>query len=221
MATLGDIQSEITAKLSDGSLQAPTQAQIITAINDAVSYYNSAKLWFQQGYVPITLTVGNPVIPNLPSDFGTPWEQNACVIAYQSVNYPVSKVSNLQYDTANLAGLGIPFIYTWRDEQLLLYFFPDQAYTLNLTYRVDVPDLVNIGDTNVFSINAKRLVVAKTLSDIYYGYRRDEEMGDVWEAKATREFGQLLKVQKQLVATGTLTTENIIDRRNYYLGDYR
>lgn len=221
MATLSVIQSEITAKLSDGNLQAPTQAQIVTAINDAIDYYNSAKLWFQQGYTPITLMVGNPVVPNLPADFGTPWEQNACVIAYQSVNYPVSKVTNLQYDTANLAGKGIPFVYTWRDEQLLLYFFPDQAYTLNLTYRVAVPDLVNASDTNVFSINAKRLVIAKTLSDIYYGYRRDNEQGDMWEVKTSKELAQLLKVQKQLVATGTLTTENIIDRRNYYLGDYR
>lgn len=209
MATLASLRTEITNKLSDGSLQEPTSSQITDQINSAISFYNPKKFRFLQKVTNITLNQGDPLVPNMPSDFLAPWEPNGVVIPYQNANYVVKKKTNLEYDSMNLQGLGIPFAYTMRAGSMYLYFYPNTTYTLQLTYNSLMTALVNDSDTNVFltNNNAYRLILAKTIADIYIGYRRDFEMGNLWEDRAKLELQSLLDQEKAYMATGYLTTE--------------
>jgi hypothetical protein len=89
-----------------------------------------------------------------------------------------------------------------------------------LFYRKTYADLVNDGDSNDFTNNAARLIEYKTLADLLRDYRSDEERALNYDRRVEIEYNKIKKETNNRIATGYLTTENIVDRYNTYYSNY-
>ena len=216
MANFGTLQAKIADKLDRDDLT----TQIATAINSTIDYYSDRQFWFVQGQVDIVLIPYDPIITGLPADFLFEQPSSGLVIVDNGARYPLTKISPLKYDTINNQTTGLPFAYVSRNKQLELYYYPDDTYTLELNYQKFYPDLVNSADTNDFTNYAARLVEAKSLADLYADYRHDFEKFNFYQAIADDELKRLQSQTISKLATGTLSTDNIIDTRSYYYDYY-
>lgn len=218
MATLSELRTRIARKLADGNLVDPTSAEIDAQINSTIDYYETDKFWFSEDRASITLTVGSAVVPDIPSDFKQIIEPNGVVVLENQVRYPLIHLTPLEYDTINVDGIGLPRGYTYRDGQFLLWYYPDQAYTLFLFYRKTYADLVNDSDSNDFTTHAERLIEYKTLANLSMDYRFDPARAERYERQSLDEFNKIKRETYNRTATGSLLTENIVDRSSteYY-----
>ena len=223
MATFEELIDEITDKISQPYLGADpekTTSRVAKAINSTIRYYAPERMWFNETTTSITLTVGNPIIPNVPSDLLYVLDDGGMAINFSNTRFPVRKVSIVQYDTQNYEGLGLPSIYKEVGGIHSLYFFPDQAYTLEMRYVRDYPDLVNVGDSNDWIIEAPRLVVSKTLQDLYLDSRQDGA-GALYTSyiqKTQDEWNQLKDRNTPRISTGTLVTDQFITEDGFFNG---
>ena len=71
-------------------------------------------------------------------------------------------------------------------------------------------------DSNDWLAYAPRLIEAKVLCDFYLDYRHEPEMSAIYGQKATSEIQKIRDQSYNLLATGELITENIIDKGDYY-----
>lgn len=218
MATLQELRDRIFAKLDDGVIQSPTQAQMDEQINLSCEYYDNDKFWFFEAIANLTLTVGDPVVSGLPADFKEFIEPNAVTVIEGQVRYPLEHITPLAYNSINSEGLGLPRWFTYEAGQLKVYYYPSQAYECNVFYRKKSTQLVNDSDSNVLTENAERLIEYKTLEDVLRDYRSDFQRAAVYEQKAKDELRQILRETYNRTATGNVSTENIVSpaRREYY-----
>jgi len=221
VASFGDLQTSIAQKLNNANLS----TEIKTAINSTIDFYENEHLWFQEAQSTITLTIDQPIVPNIPSDFNYGIANAGLVINDNSARFPLRKITPDEYDELNKEGQGRPLFYTSRIDQLEVYPFPDQAYSLILFYIKTYTDLVNTIDTNDFTANAPRLIEAKTLADLYLDQRHDEKISKSYEIKATRELQILTKRSRKKIATGRLAIDSLVGqpsfgRFNFNLGRF-
>lgn len=214
MATLATIRTRVLAKLVDagGSVQEPTSAQVTAEINSVIDFYEPNSFWFNEATATGTLTTGVPTVPT-PTDFNQFLEPNGLVLQQDNVRYPIQKITPLQFDSLYAGGTGLPMYWTYRNQEIQLYFSPNQDYIYYLYYVKNYADLINDGDSNDFTNFAERLIEYRTLAECYTNYRSDPEMGGVFERKAKEEYGRLVQHSAARLATGNLVTENITGPR--------
>ena len=216
MATFGELKTEIAAKLTDGALQYPTTSQIGDTINSIIKRYDNKHFWFSQAEEEITLTVGDPVVPDIPDDFKNEVNPGGLVIIFDQLRYPLAKIKPDIYDTYNVEGQGLPYCYTYRNGEYLLYFYPDQAYSLFLNYRKSYAPLSLDADENDFTIYTDRMIVYASLEDIYATYKRDPEMASYYSGKTKEEFNQVMSETYERTASGSLTPDNAYSNGQFY-----
>ena len=218
MATLKELRERIFAKLDDGVIQSPTQAQMDEQINLSCEYFDNDKFWFFEAITPLSVTIGSPVLTGLPSDFKEFIEPNAVTIIESQVRYPLEHITPLAYNSINSEGLGLPRWFTYEAGQIKVYYYPSQEYQCELFYRRKSTTLVNDDDTNVLTENAERLIEYKTLEDVLRDYRSDYQRAAVYQQKTQDELRQIKRETYNRTATGNVSTENIVSpaRREYY-----
>ena len=200
MATFSQLKTEIANKWGE-----PDKASLIgDQLNSVIRYFSRNRFWFNEESTSITLTIGDPVIPNIPSDFLYEIPDGGLIIDYSDQRYRLEKVGNAEYASRNSGDTGIPEIYRNRDSQLEVYFYPDQAYTLLLFYVKGYTDLSADGDTNGFTDNAERLIVNQTLAELFEHYNRDMEKGGYFRSIANLEFQNLMRESAGRTSTGSL-----------------
>ncbi len=206
MATFGELQTEIAQKLDQSYLT----SQIATAINRTITYLQPYHFWFNTDTATITLTVNDPLVPDLPTDFQYEITDGGLVVLNGQVRYILKKVHNPQYDVANVQGQGLPYIYANKNGNLYVYFYPDQAYTLYLNYVKKYVDLSGDNDTNNWTDNATRLIVAQCLADLYLDQRKSKEYYDFYQARANNEMKELQRRNKRRIGTGELVIDSAL-----------
>lgn len=204
MATYGDIQSEVAQKVDETYLT----SQISTAINRTILFYQPYHFWFNTATASITLIPNDPIVPNIPDDFQYEMTKGGLVINNSSMRYVLQRVHEVEYDCQNVQGIGLPFNYCYRNGQFELYWYPDQAYTLYLYYVRKYPDLVESNDTNDWTDNATRLIVAQTLADLYLDQRKSKDYYDFYRSVAASELAELKQRNKRNSGTGMLIPDN-------------
>jgi hypothetical protein len=172
----------------------------------AVSYWKQRRFWFNEITDTTTLTESNPTIP-LPDDFLVPSIDNAFVIEYSGIRYPLKKVSESQYNAMYLSnGIGQPFWFSRQaSDQYQVYPIPDRDYTLRRFYLKDYVNLVNANDTNDFTIEAENLIKYQAAAYGMRDFRQDLNMYESFNQQANREYQNLLVRTRKDNATGTLT----------------
>ncbi|MEK9768610.1 MAG: hypothetical protein VW683_06780 [Betaproteobacteria bacterium] len=207
MPTFSQLKTNIANKINDSQVD----TFIGDAINAAIRYYQKQRFWFNEADTTITLTVNNPVVPNIPTDFQYELPKAGLVIEDSNQFYPLDKRSNYLYDEANVAGIGRPEIYRNRSGSLEVYFYPDQAYTLHLYYIKKYTDLSADGDTNDFTDRAEELISAHALYLLYRDYRRNNEEAVFYKQVAEDELQRLLTESNARVTTGMITPDGLLN----------
>lgn len=207
MANYGQLQSIIKDRLNEDYLD----SQIAAAINSSIDFFVQEHLWFNEGVASLTLTTGDPVVPSIPSDFNYEIRNGGLTIIDNQSHYPVRRINNIRYDAINSESNGRPYVYSQKNNELIVYPYPDRAYNLSLFYVKTYPDLVNDADTNDWTINAARLIEAKTIEDLWLNQRKDIERWEFFKAKTDEEFVRLQRQNKRRIVTNQLVTEDLVN----------
>ncbi len=212
MPTFAQLKAKVALKLQDPNNTAVSEASVGDAINDAVRFWRYQRFWFNEASATITIPQGTQNITSLlPNDFLYEFQENAFVIAYDSMFYNLAKVSPYDFDREQLTnGYGIPYIYTYRNQQYQIYFLPDQNYTANVYYLKDYAELVGASDTNDFTTYADELLVYEALSSLSGENRQDLQMSNTYAAMADREAKNLITKTFKQTNLGRLEVETII-----------
>jgi hypothetical protein len=210
MATFGQIQTYISARLLDPSNTAVSVSTVNSAINDAIRYWKFRRFWFNQGFSTQTLTTQSPIIP-LPDDFLVEVPEDGFVISYSNLRWPLTKSLPRQFDDVYLDnGYGRPTIYTRKQGNYTCYFIPDRDYTLFVYYLKLYDDLVNESDTNDFTDNAERLIELWTLANLHAELRQDDKMEAYYRAAAMDEFNNLELFTAKANPSGRLVIDSYL-----------
>ena len=222
MATFAQLRTRIFSKIDDGAIQNPTTAQVDEQINLSIEYYEVGAFWFGENIANLTATIGDPILDiSSVTDFGQLIEPNALVVIEGQVRHPLVHITPLEYDLINVESQGLPRWFTFRNGQIELLWFPDQAYAMTLFYRKTYADLVNDTDTNDFTDFTERLIEYKTLADLLRDYRSDFDRAAVYDAKVVEEENKIKTQTYNRTATGNLVTENVVNREGaYYSGSF-
>jgi hypothetical protein len=217
--TFGTLQSRVAAVLIDPNSTAVSLSNVGQAINDAIQFWKQRKFQFNQRLVKLTLDVQDPYVlgygnsnpaypsaPVLPSDFLYEDAENGFVIPYNNISYQIKKVPPHQYDrNNNYTAYGIPFIYTYRNGNYELYFYPNLAYTLNVYYIADYQYLVNSTDTNDWTNYADKLIEYDAIARLLADLRLDEARADKFRMRRDEELVALESRALKQNATGNVT----------------
>lgn len=214
--TLATLTNRIGERLQDTSFQSISLASVIDVINQSLRYYKFRRFWFNDRAVPggITLVQGQNLVPNIPSDFLVELPEGGLTIFYGNVYYPLEKRSSEIFDSENVSGIGLPYMYTFRaqnqanysagNQGFEVYYKPNIAYTLLFRYLGDYPDLVNSTDTNDFLAYADMMIYYNALSRIFGEYKQDSKMEAYYTSRANDEEENVSRRTTGLAGTGQL-----------------
>ena len=231
-ATFGQLQTRIAGRLIDPNNQAVSAANVSQAIQDAIDFWKTKKFYFNQRVANITLdttaaTDGSatsdpfillygqtnslyPNAPVLPQYFLYEDPDNGFVIPYSNINYNVEKVAPEIYDNANINGVGLPYIYCFRNNAYQIYFLPQIAYTMRVNYITDYAPLVNASDTNDFTTYADKLIEYDAIARLLADLRLDEARADKFNMRKEEEYNMLKTRSRKQNATGRLVIDTIL-----------
>lgn len=207
MATFGELKTRIAQKLGN---QSNLTSQIATAINETIIYYQQEAFWFNETSTTLTLNQGDPLMPNLPSDFLYETKKNGLVINYSSTRYVLNKKHPVIYDATNVQASGLPFMYKNQNGELYVYPYPDQSYSLILSYIKSYAELVNDSDSNDWTTYAVRLIEAQTLADLWLDQGKSEDRYVAYLKKSEQEYLALKRRSDERRATDEMITDNNI-----------
>ncbi len=211
MATFGQMQTYVSARLLDPNNTAVSSDQVANAINDALRYWKIRRFWFNTASMDLTLTQGDPLIP-LPDDFLVELPMNdGFVIAYGSMRWPLIKKNPREYDDVYLTGgTGLPQIYTVKAGDYFCYFIPDQNYTIRVYYLKQYDDMVDSADTNEFTENAERLLELWALANLSAELRQDDKMETYYRNAALDEYKNLGVFNAKVNSPGHLSLHSYL-----------
>lgn len=210
MATFGEMKTKVAKRLQDTQGTAVSTSDVADAINNALRFWKKQKLWFNESSTTISLTINNPLISGLPTDFQFELPENGFVIVKSQIRYTLKKTPPVQYDFEDIEGNGVPEIYTWKAGSFYVYPYPQEAYTTKVYYIKEYSDLSADSDTNDFTVNADQLIMYDALSRLHGELRQDEKMEAYYSARAQEEFSNLSSFGKRKSGNGQLTIETIL-----------
>lgn len=211
MATFAQMKTWVSKRLQDPDNTAVSSDDVGELINQAQSYWKNVRFWFNERTDTTTLTQGNPSIP-LPTDWLVPSIDDAFVIEYSGIRYPLKKVSESQYNAMYLSnGIGQPWWYArLANDEYQVYPIPDRDYTLRRFLVKNYDDFTADGDENDFSINSPRLLQYTAAAYGSRDFRQDMDMYTAFFKEATLEEENLLVTTRKDNATGSLTITSML-----------
>lgn len=210
MATLAEIRTRVAEVLQDPNFTSISSASVNAVINDSLRYFKYRRYWFNEAKTTLSLNIADPLLYGIPSDFLCELEKGGLSIYYSQRYFPLEKIPTEVYDLHNIQGRGRPYVYTYRNQQFEVYFYPDLAYDLILRYLKNYDTLVYDEDQNDFTIYADLMIRYDVLSRIYAEYKQDDKMESYFTAKRNDEERNLLKRSNALTGSGTLTKDSFI-----------
>lgn len=211
MATFGEMKTFVSKRLQDPNNTAVSSSDVGDLINQAQDYWKNTRFFFNEATDTTTLLQNDPTIP-LPADFLCPSTDNAFVIEYSGIRYPLSKLNETAYNAVYLSnGVGQPWWYSKQaDAGYQVYPIPDRDYTLRRFWLRDYADFSSDSDTNDFSTNAANLLKYTASAYGSRDFRQDNDMYSAFWAQAKMELQSLLVTTRKDNATGSLTITSIL-----------
>lgn len=212
MATFGAVKTAIARRLLDVGHTAVTEAEIATAINDAIRKWKGKRFWFNTTSFDLVLAAGDFVL-TLPTDFLIDLPRNAVTIVQDGYTYKVEKVSTTVFDGYKTTqATGRPDKYTNRDGVLQILPTTDIAYSGKLYYQKDYTAFstttsADDASTNDFLDEGLTLIQNQALADLHGELRQDDKMEDRYIKKTQEEYNTLRTRTALTLRTGTLTVE--------------
>jgi hypothetical protein len=184
MTTLADIQARIASDLTRSDLT----GQIANAVADAINHYQRYRFWFnvtrlqtfttvagQQAYAAADLAI-IPDIIRVDALF--------ILQSGSTTTYPLDRFEPGDFEVIALTmGGGKPTVFSYVDEQILLWPIPGAAYTMRLHCHYKLPPLVNPTDSNSWVTDAEELIRSHAKLLLYTDVLDDEEGAGRMQAK--------------------------------------
>ncbi len=211
MATFGQMKQWVSKRLQDPDNTAVSSDDVGEMINQAVSYWKNNRFSFNEITDTTTLTEGNPDVP-LPDDWLCPSIDDAFVIEYSGIRYPLKKVSESAYNAMYLSnGIGQPWWYSRQATSgFKVYPNPDRDYVLRRFYLRDYAPLVNADDTSDWTTFGDNMIKYTALAYGTRDFRQDLDMSDRFMAQAQKEYDSLMATTRKDNATGSLSISSIL-----------
>jgi len=211
MATLVQMKQWVSKRLQDPNNTAVSSDDVTDLINMALGYWKNDRFWFNEITDTTIIPQGVTTIP-LPDDFLVPSIDDAFVIEYSGIRYPLKKVSESMYNAMYLSnGVGQPWWYSRQaSTEYQVYPIPDRDYTLRRFYLRNYDDFATDDDTNDFSENANILLQYTAAAYGSRDFRQDMTMYQAFMARAQDEYENLLQTTRKDNATGSLTVNSIL-----------
>jgi hypothetical protein len=177
MGTFLDLQTNIANDLTRNDLT----SQIQSAINDAIKQYERSRFWFNVTR-SITFTTnagqstytGNDLV-NIPHVI----KLDKLFIVNGVSTYPLTHYEPDQFEwlTALNTANGLPTIYTYVDESIIMWPVPVTGYVIrpHMHYRLLPRPLVNDTDTNAWTGDGENLIRAHAKLILYSSVLEDDE----------------------------------------------
>lgn len=207
MATFSEMKTWVSKRLQDPSNTAVSESDVGELINQALGFWKTTKFYFNEVTDTTTLSESDPTIP-LPSDFLCPSIDDAFVIEYSGIRYPLKKITSTTYNEVYLSnGIGQPWSFArLGNAEYQVYPIPDKDYTLRRFYLKTYDDFSSDSDTNDFSTEADRLLKYTAAAYGSRDFRQDSEMYSAFWEQAKIEKQDLLNQTRKDNAAGSLTT---------------
>ena len=156
MANYGDMQSRIADEIADSTLT----SQIRLAIQSAIQFYERKEFYFNTKNGTFNTVanqeyygaVANSDIPNLVSI-------KTMNYTFQGYKWPVTSAADSDIDfnqTGNL--IGPPRLFAYTDEEIRLFWIPDQVYLVSMNYVFREAVLSADADENSWTNDAEELI---------------------------------------------------------------
>lgn len=214
MATFAQMKTWVSKRLQDSNNTAVSSADVEDLINQALDYWKNIRFFFNEIETDpfLVLSQGDPEIP-LPDDWLCPSIDDAFVIQYSGIRYPLKKISETQYNAFYLSnGVGQPWYFAkLATAEYQVYPIPDRDYDLIAYYIKDYTPFVDASDTNDFSEKGTNLLQYTAAAYGSRDFRQDLIMYDVFWKQALMEKESLLTTTRKDNATGAVTIYSMLN----------
>lgn len=212
MPNFGEIKGLIARNLNRGDLSNDADAAISEDtisyyIKEAIKYYKSERLYFLEALnTSITLVDGQET-SSIPSDFVEelifrltgPQARRLCRLNYIELEEYRSQPNQTTVD-------GIPLYFALYEELFHYWPKPNSNYDTSLSYIKELPELITDSDSNAWTEQASRLIVAKATADIYINRLKSSSRAGDFVSLAKDELNRLISLNNKRNTSHRLRT---------------
>lgn len=168
MATFAQIKSRVAGELNRDDLATDLVERLEEHIQDACEYYADRKFWFNSVLDQTASTAASTATVSIPS--GVQIVEKVTIPAYdrELIEVPLDRLDDYT------GGESLPEYYAYYNDSLRFYPIPDAVYSLNIwgVAQVDAPTAD--ATTNIWTNQAKRLIVSHTKMTLCRDVFRDD-----------------------------------------------
>ncbi len=194
----------LIARINDELAIPAIAARIPNAIQAAIRFNESERLWFNEGE-STTSTVADQQAYAMPTDFleGESLTLTQGTIRYLLKRRPWSWMRGHNIDTSTTAR---PRDWSYFADQIYLYPIPDAVYTLTMSYLQRLTALSSHTDTNDWMTHGEELIRERAKYDLMrQGPVKDLEMAAAFKVVTKDALRNLRAKSEQKIATGRLS----------------
>jgi hypothetical protein len=179
VATYLDLRTRIINETNRDDLTDVLAGQLVIHIAQAIDFYASRRFWFNEGIKTAACVVGNEYVTK-PTGLRVIDRATVTVGSFQNTlrERPLTYIDAL----AAVASSGQPTEYAELGDTIRLWPKPNATYPLGFVGIVDLPALVNDGDSNAWTIQGYSLITARTKWSLFANQFYDD--GKAGSAKA-------------------------------------
>jgi hypothetical protein len=187
-------------------------AAVRSAILDAILHYEEGPAFhFNSERSTASTIIGNKYLP-LPAEPDAPEFVDflgtfPLQITVNQSTYPLNRRGHdyLQLiDLDAVVGRGIPFDWTYEDNQIRLYPIPQDVYTLTLYYKSKLTPITADTDDNAWTTQGERLIRARAKWDVYCNQIHQFDKAAKMEEIAQKAYMSLQGIRGRRAVSGTV-----------------
>lgn len=206
--TYGTMQARIADELGRPDLT----PHIKKAIQSALRFYESERMWFNEAEATATTVSGEENIA-VPTDL---IEIDVLTLTQSSVRERLARKSYawIRQHSEVATATAIPEHYAYYADQLWLYPVPNGAYTLTMSYVQRLGTLNDPGDTNAWMTHGEELIRNRAKYDLLSGRGKDYRGAAALEVLVDQAYWNLRGKATEKTSTKVLAVDGgLVARR--------
>lgn len=180
--------------------------EIKEAIVDSIRYYENERFSFNETSSVVITTANDPYLSSLPAGL---LSVDRAELDQGGSRYPLSQQSyEWMTSTDNGNSTGPPYDYALYQGGMRLYPVPDQAYSVHLSYQVQLTEVsasATSTATNAWMTDAEPLIRSHAKGLVFLHRLRNPNDAKYMEYMAEKEYNRLKSKDAGKVARGAVT----------------
>lgn len=198
----GTMVSRIAREIRRDNLTADIKDSIV----DAIRYYENERFSFLEASSVVTTTASDPYLSALPAGLIS---LDKAELDNGGSRYPLAPASyDWITDIDNGNSNGPPYDYALYKGNMRLYPVPDQAYSIHLSYQVQLTEVsasATATATNAWMTDAEPMIRSRAKGLVFANRLRNRAEAQAMDYMAEQEHDRLKSKDAGLVSTGRIT----------------